>query len=117
MCIRIIGTQEMEFDISSPIEVQLCGAKEILIDFDPLDEKIDYFVDKIEKMAQNGVSCQANIRINVNNHLNGLKLERRMESIKRKLDVNEVVKGLCNFHSSTDRKLCELSEMCLGKNE
>ncbi|HEY5236721.1 MAG TPA: hypothetical protein VIJ14_11125 [Rhabdochlamydiaceae bacterium] len=99
-----------------PLDDQIVGAKEILIDFDPLDKKIDNFVDKIEEMAQNGTSCQADIKVNPNNHLNGLKLERHMERLKKKLDVNEVVKGLCLFHSSAEQKLNELSEMCVGKN-
>jgi hypothetical protein len=117
MCVKIIGTEEVEFNPTESLEQQMMGAQEIIIDFDPLDEKIDYFVDKIEKMADTGIGCQANIVVNANNCINGMKLERKMEKIKQKLDVNEIIKGLCNFHAETDRKLCELSEMCLKENE
>lgn len=117
MCIKIVRPlAEQEFDTSFPLEQQIAGANEIIIDFDPLDKKIDYFVDKIEKMADTGISCQANIVVNSNNHINGIKLERQMEKVKKKLNVNEVIKGICNFHADADRKLVELSEIC-KKNE
>ena len=117
MCIKIIcSDHEHEFDTSFPLEAQIVGAKEILIDFDPLDEKIDFFVDKIEKMAYNGASCQVNIKVNPNNCLDGIRLERIVDGIKRKLDVNEVIKSLTTFHAETDSKLRELSEICTGKN-
>ncbi len=115
MCIKIIGTEEQEFNPSEPLEEQIAGAKEIVVSYDPVDPKISSFVGQIELMVKNGVSLPADITVKTNNYLNGRKLERKLESLKRKLDVNEVVKGLTNFHAETDRKLSEISEMCLGK--
>jgi hypothetical protein len=66
-------------------------------------------------MAKNGISCNADIKVNPNNNLDGLRLERQLEKLKLKLDVNEVVKGLAILHADTDRKLSELSGMCLEK--
>lgn len=116
MCIRIIGIAEsLEFNPSEPLENQIAGAQEIVVNYDPYDLKISSFVGQMELMVKNGISCTANIRVNPNNHLEGLKLERCLERIKRKLDVNEIAKNLVICHAETDSKLCELSEMCMEK--
>ena len=116
MCIKIIRPEEQkELDPAEPLELQVEGAKEILVNYDPVDPKIDSFVDEIERLCRNGISCNLDIKVNSNNYLNGIKLERTIEKIKRKLDVNEVVKGLAKFHYDTDRKLNELSQLCMEK--
>jgi hypothetical protein len=73
MCIKILGKEEVEFNIDRPLMEQIEGAREIVINFDPLDTKIDFFVDKMEKMAQNGVSCQAYIKVNAKNEKDSKK--------------------------------------------
>lgn len=117
MCIKIIcSDHEHEFDPSLSLESQIIGANEVVVHYEPSEyHKIDSFVDQIEAMAQNGVSCNVDITVSPNNYLDGIKLERIVENIKRKLDVNEVVKGLTAFHAEADRKLCEIAEMCVEK--
>jgi hypothetical protein len=116
MCVKIICTDhEYEFDPNMSLEHQIVGAKEILVSYDPLDPRIDHFVDQIERMIRSGVGCIADIRVNANNSISGFRLERRLEDLKRKMSINEVVKGLSTLHASTDSKLCEISKMCLEK--
>ena len=115
MCIKIIGTEEIEFNPKEPLENQILDAKEIIVSYDPIDPKIPSFVGQIEMMVEKGIGCKANIVFNANNYLNGLKLERKLEKLKLKLDVNEVVKGIIKSHAYTDKKLQEMSEMCIGK--
>lgn len=117
MCIKIIGNQEQEFDVTAPLENQIIGAKEILVSYDPTDPKIDSFLDQMEEMIQKGIDCKAEIKVKTNNYLNGLKLERAVEKLKRKLNVNEIVKGLSTFHYETNRKLDELSKLCMEKTD
>jgi len=116
MCGKIIRIEDsLEFDRCEPLDQQVEGAKEILVSYDPLDPKIDSFVGQIELMVKNGISLKADIKVKANNFLNGIKLERKLEKLKLKLDVNEVVKGLTRFHSETDRKLGEIANICLEK--
>lgn len=116
MCIKIICSEsESEFNLAESLEQQIADAKEIVVSYDPMDPKIDCFVSQVECMVKNGASFKADITVKPNNKLDGLKLQRKIEKLKLKLNVNEVVKGLSNLHSETDRKLCEISEMCLGK--
>jgi len=114
MCVKIICTDhEHEFNPSEPLENQLSGAHEVIVSYDPLDPKIASFIGQVELMVKNGVSCEANIKFNANNYLNGMKLERHIDKLKLALETNEVVKNLTKIHASTDRRLREIAEMCL----
>lgn len=116
MCIKIIHEQTaLEFNMSEPLEPQIAEAKEIIVTYDPVDPKIDSFVDGIENMIKNGFSCLATITVNANNTLNGFRLERKLERLQKKLFINEAMRGLTKFQSETDRKLSEISTICLGK--
>lgn len=117
MCITIINEENtQEFNPGEPLEIQMAGAKEIYVDYDELDPKINHFVDGLECMANSGVSCNAEIKVNTNNKLNGIKLERTLEKLKAKLEMNEIIKSLTKLHAEADQKLCEISDICLGKN-
>lgn len=116
MCIKIIKSDdEQEFSMSEPLENQMDGADEILVSYDPVDPKIDRFLGEVKRLCDNGISCNVQIKVESNNYLNGIKLERELEKLKRKLDVNEVVKGLTKFHADVDKRLRELHEMCVEK--
>ena len=116
MCIRIICTDhEHEFSMAEPLEQQIVGAKEIIVNYDPHDPKIDYFVNEVENMIKSGIACDLKISVNTNNCMNSVRLSKKIEKLKMKLDINEVVRKLSLLHSNTDRKLCEISELCLGK--
>ena len=115
MCIKIIGDQTLEYNPSEPLEEQIVGAREIFVNYEPLEyHKIDSFIGQLGYMVEFGVSCNIDIKMNANNDLNGIKLERHIDSLKQKLEVNEIAKGLTRLHLEADRKLCELSKMCSG---
>lgn len=92
----------------------MVGANAILVDYDELDPRIGRFVDQMEQMVKSGASFKADIKVNANNTIEGMKLERTLEKLKMKLDINEVVKGLSTFHYDMDTKLCEIENICLG---
>lgn len=119
MCIKIIGPENsQEFNPSEPLELQVDGANEIFVNYEPSEKKkIKSFVNQMERFFKTGISLNLDIKVNVNNSLDGMRLERIIEDIKRKLDVNEIAKGLSRFHTETDRKLSEMAEMCLEKND
>lgn len=112
MCVKIIcSDHEHEFNVSIPLELQVLGATEIVVSYDPLDPKIDSFVNEVERMIKAGISCNVDIKVKANNLLLGIKLERQMGKLKEKLDVNEVIKELCRSHSYACNRLDELSGM------
>lgn len=116
MCIKIISSEKVqEFDGSIPLENQIENAEEIIVSYDPTDLKIASFVGQMELMVKNGTTCKAEIKVNTNNCLNGMVLERYIEKLKKNLDINELAKKLSTFHYDADHKLGELSEICKGK--
>ena|ERR1035437_5468304 len=118
MCVKIIRTDDsLEFNASEPLELQIADAQEIVISYIPEDPQIDSFISEVERIVKNGISCKVDIRVNPNNDLGGLRLERQIEKLARKLHINEAIKGLANLHAEADRRLGEISERCLGKNE
>jgi hypothetical protein len=119
MCIKIIRSDDwLEFNPKEPLEKQIVGAKEIVVNYDPKDPLLvntDYLYTQMVKMYKNGISCNVDFRVNANNNLNGIKFERKIEKLKQALDTNEVLKKLTTFHANADKKLAELSEICLRK--
>ena len=115
MCVKIIGEAIQEFDPKQPLENQIADAKEIVVNYDPYDLKIQSFVDQITSMLRKGISMKAEIKFNANNNLDGIRLERRIDQIRRAFDTNEFIKELTLLHSNTDKKLNEMLNMCMGK--
>ena len=114
MCIKIIHSgDEQEFNQFEPLEQQTIGAKEVLVNYDPVDPKIDQFVDEMERFCKTGISCEFDIKVNPNNNLDGFKLRRKLQKIKYQLDVNEAIKKLTTIHAETDKKILEIAEMCM----
>jgi hypothetical protein len=117
MCIKIVEPEKsFEFNPMEPLENQVANAHEILVKYESCEErKINSFVREIERMVLSGISCKAEIKVNANNQIDGMKLERKLEKLKKSLDINELVKRVSTFHRDAECKLSELSEMCLGK--
>jgi len=121
MCIKIVCSEKIkEFNPLQPLEDQISGRSKIVVNYDPRDpdsQNIDTFVIEMERLCKNGISCDLDISVNANDYIKGLRFKKKIESLKHKLEVNEVVKSITIFVSETDRKLSELSNMCLGKTE
>lgn len=116
MCVKIISPEvTQEFNPAQLLELQTCGAKEILVNYDPSDNRINCFLNQMERICQNGIDFDVAIKVNPNNHMMGFLLKKKFEKIKHDIDINELAKELTNFHAIADRKLGELSDMCLGK--
>lgn len=115
MCIKIISSEsEFEFNPHISLESQAYNAKEILIKYEPLEsEKIQTFLNQLENMVKTGVSFSADIKVTTNNLLDGIRLDRKVEQLKQKLEVNEVIKNISFLHENTDKKLKEISKTCL----
>lgn len=116
MCIKILRSHgEFEFEPTEPLEYQIRGAKQVVIDYDPSDSRIECFMAEMDRIVKTGVSCQMNIKVNSNNYIKGHQFKKKIEDASKKLDLNEVVKIIVNTHADADRKLSEMSEMCLGR--
>ena len=114
MCIKIVRSHDQfEFDPSEPLEYQIKGAKQVVIDYSPDDSRIQSFIDQMDRIVKNGVGCQMNIKVNPNNSLKAYQFERRVAEASRNLEVNEAISMLVRNQSETDKKLHDMQQMCL----
>lgn len=115
MCVKIVSEVEQEFDPRQPLETQIINATEIVVNYDPYDTKISSFVAQLELMYRNGTSLTADIKVNANNNLDGMRLERHIDKLKMAFDTNEFIKQIALSYSVTDKKLREISNLFMGK--
>lgn len=116
MCIKIVKSkEEFSYDVEKPLEEQIKGSKQVIINYDPADDSIDKFLTEIERLCKNGISAKLNIRFNHNNNLNGVKVRNEMIKLSKDLDINEVIKLMTLGYAEADKKLEEIVNCCNEK--
>jgi|SRR5581483_1379266 len=113
MCIKIVRTkEELVYDSSKPIEEQIRGAKQIVINYEPSDPDLNRFLDEVERLCKTGVSAQMNIKVVHNDYLNGAKTKKEILHMVNDLKFNEVIKAMVKGQHETDKRLEELLNLC-----
>lgn len=113
MSVQIIRSKEaIPFNPSIPLEEQVRGSKQIVIDYNPQDSSVTSFIEQFERLAKSGISCQMNIKFNCNHTLESYRAERQLEAISEEHEMNDVIKKIAEFSSHADRELSALSQMC-----
>lgn len=113
MCIKIISLNEsLPYDLNKPLEEQIRGAKQVVINYEPNDPSIEKFLDEVERVCQNGIGCQFGISVVHNNHLFGAKIKKKAAFLENGLNVNDLIKMMALEHSEIDRKLEALANFC-----
>ena len=117
MCIRIINNQgEISYNMTRPLDEQIRGSKQVIIDYKPEDPSVDKFLDEVERLCKHGVSASLNIRFNHNDNLAGARIKKKMGGLEVDLDINELIKLMATAHKETDKKLEELVNYCMGED-
>jgi hypothetical protein len=116
MCIKIVRSkEEVSYDMSAPLEDQLRGSKQIIINYEPKDPSIDKFLDEMERLCKKGISASLNIKFNHNNSLAGARTKKQMGKLAEDLDINEVIKMITTAQAEADKKLEEMTKICFAK--
>lgn len=116
MCIKIVRLkEEVSYDVNTPLEEQLRGSKQVVINYEPKDPSIDKFLDEIERLCKNGISAKLNIHFNHNNNLSGVRIRNEMLKLSKGLDLNEVIKIMTMIQVEADKKLEEIANYCNEK--
>lgn len=117
MCIKIVRSKgEVSYNTERPLEEQLRGSKQIVINYEPCDPTIDKFLDEVERLCKNGITAKLNIKFNHNNNLAGARTSKKMAMLSKELDFNEIIKLMVTAQAEADKKLKELSGICSGSN-
>lgn len=111
MCVEIFKPESKQpYKPEFPLEDQIRGCKEVLIDCEPNCPKVAKFLDEVEKICKNGQSLPINIKLADNT---SFKLFSKTKKLNRELILNDIVGQMALIHKNADTKLKELSEMCL----
>lgn len=116
MCIKIVRSKdEISYDMSEPLEDQLKGSKQVIVNYEPKDPSIDKFLDEMERLCKKGISATVNIKFNHNNNLLGAKAKKEMNKLAKDLDINELIKMITVAQAEADKKLEEITKLCFEK--
>jgi hypothetical protein len=114
MCVKIVRNKEtVEFDPSQPLEEQVRGCKQVVINYKPEDSQLQSFMEQFDRIIKTGVGCQMNIKFSANNTLDGIRTERKIDHLSKALEFNEVIRAVATIHHETDKQLTELSQLCI----
>ena len=113
MCVKIVRLKSSEeYDTTRPLEEQLRGSKQVIINYSPKDPAIDHFLGEVERLCKTGVTASLNIQFNHNNQLTGAKIHKQLNKLAKDLDLNEVIKFMVKAQAEADKKIDEMIELC-----
>lgn len=116
MCVKIVRLKETKpYDVNRPLEEQLRGSKQVVVNYEPKDPSIDRFLTEVERLCKNGVTASLNIQFNHNNYVKGKRLQKEVQKLAEDLDLNEVIKFMVTAQAEADKKIEEMLQLCLNR--
>lgn len=115
MCIKIINhQQEISYDSNKPLEEQINGAEQIVVNYEPFDKSVDKFLQEVERFTKNGIDTKLSIKVIHNDHIFGFKIKQKLKQATSDMTLNEIIKLMVLTQIETDKKLEELSNTFMG---
>lgn len=105
-----------EYDMYLPLEDQIKGSAEIIVNYVENDETVHHFLDEVERLSQSAFGFGLNIKVLHNNNIRGAKAKKLMQEAVRNLSVNDIIQMMAQIHKTTDDKLTEIAAICTGEN-
>lgn len=115
MCIKIINeNSEIPYNIEKPLEEQIVGCKQIVVDYEPFNQEVDKFLQEIQRFANTGIHTDISIKVVHNNYLAGFTAKKNLNRALNDIDLNEIIKLMVLAQLETDKKLKELANIFIG---
>ena len=115
MCVKIVNAQsEIPYDSSRPLEDQLKGAEQIVVNYEPFDKSVDSLLAEVERIVRTGVDAKLKIKVVHSDHIFGFKVMQKLKKATNDITLNEIIKLMVLTHCSIDRKLEDLAKECNG---
>jgi len=116
MCVKFKKESAViTYDVDQPLEMQMDGAHEVIVDYKPRDASVIKFVKEIERMTKEGLEEYPSITVRHNNHITGAKLKKKVQKISQDITLNKLMKLMALSHYEADRKLEEMVTMCIDR--
>lgn len=117
MCVKIVtDSEEIPYDCSRPLEDQIKGSEQIVVNYEPFDHSVDKLLAEVERFARTGVDARLSIKVIHNDHIFGFKVKQKLARATNDITLNEIIKLMVLTHCSIDRKLEDLANTFAGKN-
>lgn len=115
MCIKIVNaSREIPYDASKPLEEQIKGSEQIIVDYEPFDKSMDKFLSEVERFSKTGVDAKLSITVMHNDHIFGFKVKQKLKKANSDITLNEIIKLMVLSHCAADKKLEELANTFNG---
>lgn len=109
MSILIVKDEEViPYDQSIPLDNQIIGYDEIVVNYEPSDTSIPLFLSEVERISKIGIETKLSIKVNHNDHMFGFKVKQRIRKATNDITLNEIIKLMVLSHIETDRKLQDI---------
>jgi hypothetical protein len=113
MCVEIIKPEHnVSFKPELPLEEQISGSKEVIIDCEPDCPKVIKFLDEVEKACKYGKTLGIKLKM-VGNNLN---LFSKTAKLNKELATNDIISKMALIYDRADKGLAEISNMCKKGN-
>ena len=117
MCVKILrNNEEVSFDPDKEFMPQVLGSDRVVVNYKPKDKEVAVFIDCMEQCAKLGINPKLTIHVNYEDQIGGTKTKRKIKKALSDININEVVKLVAMSQQSTDKKLEEISSLCLKEN-
>lgn len=118
MCVKIVNDlQEIPYDCSRPLEEQITGCEQIVVNYEPFDKSVDKLLTEAERIVRTGIDTKLSIKVIHNDHIFGFKVKQKLKQATNDITLNEIIKLMVLTHCSIDRKLEDLANTFAGKND
>jgi len=115
MCVELVKSEtQVSFKPELPLEEQICGCQEAIIDCEPDCPKVLKFLAEVEKACQYGKSLGIKLSL-VDTHNFGLF--KKVKDLNQAIATSDIIHQIVLFHDKADRRLEEIANMCRKPNE
>jgi hypothetical protein len=115
MCVKIIKDQfEVAYDVTKPIEEQISGSDQVVVNYDPNDASIEKFLQEMERLCNSGACASFGVEFNYKDSLNGFKVRKQIKEFHKGMAINDLISRIVLMQAETDKKLSEITKACFG---
>ena len=105
MSVKIVKEKEtIQYDANLPIETQLAGSRQILVNYEKSDIVLEKFLDEIERLIKKGSYKDLNIKV-----VNTKQMSLESKNVS---EINKLINLIASTYKSVDEKLEAITEFC-----
>lgn len=116
MCVKIVQAhREVPYDANRPLEEQLQGCEQIVVNYEPFDKSVDKLLSEVQRIARTGIDAKLTIKVIHNDNIFGFKVKQQLQRARNDITLNEIIKLMVLSHRSIDQQLQDLADTFNGK--